>query len=74
MSDFTSLDALRALLLFHPTFYAHQIVLLMHNMESPLLTKNVNLHYFNLYYHASNFLFISRHLVLSCARQYNPKV
>lgn len=42
----------------------------MYNMESPLLTKNVNLHYFNLYYHASNFWFIARHLILSCVRKY----
>lgn len=36
----------------------------MYNMESPLLTTNVDLHYFNLYYLASNFF---------CVRKYIPK-
>lgn len=40
--------------LYHPTT---KIAVLMYHMESPLLTKNVNLHDFSLYYHASNFFF-----------------
>lgn len=34
MSDCTSLNPLHALLLFHSSFYAHQVVLLRYNMES----------------------------------------
>lgn len=39
----------------------HQILLLMY--QSSLLTKNVKLHYFSLYSHASNFCFNAKHLI-----------
>lgn len=52
MSDFTSLNHLHALSLFHSTFDAHQILLLIYNMESTT-DKECELHYFRLYYHVS---------------------